>query len=73
MIIMMIFNNMSSTPNFHKKSFHYFEDYFNDETDLRVKVVNNVHSTHYRSKFSTLRKQRGVSNYGIAIYIKKVS
>jgi hypothetical protein len=32
MIIMMIFN--MSTSYFHKFSFHYFEDYFDDETDL---------------------------------------
>ncbi len=35
MIIIMIFN--MSNSYFHKKSFHYFEDYLNDATDLRVR------------------------------------
>ncbi len=26
-----------STSYFHKISFHYFEDYFNEETELRVR------------------------------------
>jgi hypothetical protein len=34
MIIMMIFN--MSTSYFQKKSFHYFDNYLIDETDLRV-------------------------------------
>jgi hypothetical protein len=33
--IMMIFNMITSY--FHKISFHYFEDYFNAKTDLRVR------------------------------------
>jgi len=39
MIIMMIFNLIFS------QKFHfiiYFEDYFNDETDLRVRVIPNL-------------------------------
>jgi hypothetical protein len=38
MLIMMNFFNMS-TSYFHKNSFHYFEDYLNDETDLRVRYI----------------------------------
>ncbi len=35
MIIIMIFN--ISISYFHKFSFHYFEDFFNYKTDLRVR------------------------------------
>jgi hypothetical protein len=40
MIIMMIFN--MSTSYFHKISFHYFEDYLNDETDFRVRYLEQL-------------------------------
>jgi hypothetical protein len=37
----MVFN--TSTSYFHKESFHYFKDYFNDETNPRA-IITRVYN-----------------------------
>jgi hypothetical protein len=40
MIIRTIFN--ATTSYFHKNSFHYFEDSFNDETNLMLRYASSI-------------------------------
>jgi hypothetical protein len=51
-IIMAVFNILASYS--HKFSFHYFDYYFNDKTDLRVRYQLNIGELKILQGFLTL-------------------